>query len=378
MCGLAGILFADPSRSPLTPVLQAMAASIAHRGPDAEGVWTAPGVGLVHRRLAIIDLEGGDQPIGNEDGAIQVILNGEIYNYQELRAELAGKGHRFRTKSDTEVIAHGYEEEGEKILGRLRGMFAIALWDGRQRKLLLARDRVGIKPLYVYRDAEKLLFGSELKAILAYPGIRRDVDGEALEDYLAYGMVGGCRTIFRGIEKLAPGHFLIAGHGNLQAQPQRYWQLRMEPDEAKTPREWEELVRAKVEEAVRGHLIADVPVGAFLSGGIDSSIVTGLAARLTGQPLHTFSIGFGEAKFNELPYARQIAQQFGSHHHRRDRHAGRGPTGGRSHVSLRRTVRRCLGHSYLSGLAAGQATCESGALWGWWRRSLWRLCPVRP
>src|SRR5919109_4533077 len=182
MCGIAGILYFDCQRPVEPSILKAMGDSLAHRGPDAEGFWAEPGLGLVHRRLSIIDLAGGDQPIGNEDGSVQVVFNGEIYNFAELRAGLEARGHRFRTRSDTEVLVHLYEEEGERLVGRLRGMFAFALWDGTRRRLVLARDRVGIKPLYVYRDAEKLLFGSELKAILAHPGVERTIDVSGLED----------------------------------------------------------------------------------------------------------------------------------------------------------------------------------------------------
>src|SRR5437867_217277 len=197
MCGIAGVFYAEAARPVDAVHLKAMGDSIAHRGPDAEGFLIEPGIGLVHRRLSIIDLAGGDQPIGNEDGTVQVIFNGEIYNFQELRKELEAKGHRFRTHSDTEVLVHSYEEYGEHLVDRLRGMFAFAIWDRRQRRLLLARDRVGIKPLYFYRDDEKLIFGSELKAVVAYPGLRRDIDYESLEEYLAFGMVPGSRSIFR-------------------------------------------------------------------------------------------------------------------------------------------------------------------------------------
>src|SRR5690242_7617370 len=206
--------------------MKAMGDAIAHRGPDAEGFWNEAGVGLVHRRLSIIDLSGGDQPIGNEDGSVQVVFNGEIYNFQELRAGLEARGHRFRTHSDTEVLVHLYEEEGEHLVGRLRGMFAFALWDRRRRRLLLARDRVGIKPLYIYRDAEKLLFGSEIKALLAHPGVERALDAAGLEDYLAFGMVPGAGSIFRRVEKLPPAHVLVASAAALDGRPRRYWRLR--------------------------------------------------------------------------------------------------------------------------------------------------------
>ncbi|MBI3463903.1 MAG: asparagine synthase (glutamine-hydrolyzing) [Planctomycetes bacterium] len=314
MCGIAGVLYRDQSRPVDVAVLTAMGEAIAHRGPDAQGFWSAPGVGLVHRRLSIIDLAGGDQPIGNEDGSVQVVFNGEIYNFQELRAALEAKGHRLRTRSDTEVLAHLYEEEGEKLVERLRGMFAFALWDQPRRRLLLARDRLGLKPLYVYRDAEKLLFGSELKAILAHPGIEREIDVAALDDYLALGMVPGSRSIFRRVEKLSPAHVLVFRPRALDAAPHRYWRLDIEPDHNPTAEEWQESIRAKLDETVKLHLIADVPVGAFLSGGIDSSIVVARASRLSPEPLQTFSIGFQEDSFSELPYARQIAQEHGTRH----------------------------------------------------------------
>ncbi len=291
-----------------------MGDAIAHRGPDAEGFWNEPGIGLVHRRLSIIDLAGGDQPIGNEDGSVQVVFNGEIYNFQELRAGLEARGHRFRTRSDTEVLVHLYEDEGERLVERLRGMFAFALWDRRRRRLVLGRDRLGIKPLYIYRDAEKLLFGSELKAILAYPEVERRLDPEALEEYLAFGMVCGSSSIFRRIEKLPPAHVLAVGPDTLNGQPWRYWQLRIEPDEGPTAEEWQERIRAKIAETIRLHLIADVPVGAFLSGGIDSSVIVASCAGQTNGPLQTFSMGFREESFSELPYARLVAEQFGTRH----------------------------------------------------------------
>jgi len=230
MCGIAGVLYADLARPADPAVLRAMGASIAHRGPDAEGCWTEPGVALVHRRLSIIDLGGGDQPIGNEDGSVQVVFNGEIYNYRELRTALEARGHRFRTHTDTEVLVHLYEEEGDRLVERLRGMFAFALWDRARQQLLLARDRIGIKPLYLYRDAEKLVFGSELKAILAHGAVPREIDAESLEDYLAFGIVLGSRSIFRNIEKLPPAHLVTVQPGSLDRAPWRYWQLRIAPE----------------------------------------------------------------------------------------------------------------------------------------------------
>jgi asparagine synthase (glutamine-hydrolysing) len=314
MCGIAGVLHADPSRPVDPEMLRAMGRSIAHRGPDAEGFLNEPGVGLVHRRLSIIDLSGGGQPLGNEDGSIQVVFNGEIYNFHELRRDLEGRGHSFRTHSDTEVLVHLYEDEGDRLVERLRGMFTFALWDRTRRRLLLARDRLGIKPLYVYRDANRLLFASELKAILACPGVPREVRPEALEDYLAFGMVPGDGSIFRGIEKLPPAHVLAARADDLHAAPRRYWRLRVEPDPKPTAEEWRDAVRAKVNEAVRLHMIADVPVGAFLSGGLDSSVVVAAGTAAGATPLRTFSIGFREESFSELPFARQVGERFGASH----------------------------------------------------------------
>jgi asparagine synthase (glutamine-hydrolysing) len=259
-------------------------------------------------------LEGGKQPLGNEDGSVQVVFNGEIYNYRELRQQLEGRGHRFATQSDTEILVHLYEDAGDRLVEQLRGMFAFALWDERKKRLLLARDRVGIKPLYFLQDDEKLLFSSEIKGILAYEGVSRQIDTSSLENYLAYGMVSGTRTIFRGIEKLAPGHVLSVEPGRWNSLPRRYWQLDFSPDDTLTEEQWKEAVRAKVEESVKRHLIADVPVGAFLSGGIDSTIITAMAAQRQHQPIQTFSIGFRENQFNELPYARQVAQQYGTRH----------------------------------------------------------------
>ena len=237
------------------------------RGPDAEGFFRASGIGLAHRRLSIIDLAGGDQPMGNEDGSVQVVFNGEIYNFQQLRDELLAKGHRFQTRSDTEVLVHLYEEVGEELVTRLRGMFAFAIWDATRRRLMLARDRVGLKPLYIYRDDEKLLFGSELKAILAHPNVDRTIDPMAVEDYLAFGMIPGQRAIFRKVRKLRPGHVLTVAPDAPDQSPRRYWRFQVEPDYTTTLEQWQEALEAKIVETVQAHRIADVPVGAFLMAG---------------------------------------------------------------------------------------------------------------
>ena len=313
MCGIAGVFYRD-GRPVERDRLEAMSAAIHHRGSDGEGIFQAPSIGLVHRRLSIIDLEGGRQPLGNEDGSIQVVFNGEIYNYQELQQRLLARGHRFATHSDTEVLVHLFEDTGDQLVDQLRGMFAFALWDEASRRLLLARDRLGIKPLYYYRDEEKLLFASELKAILAFGEVERELDPQSLEDYLAYGMISGTRTIFRGIHKLAPGHTLALDGEHWADSPRRYWRLEFLPDESLSADQWCEQIRAKVSESVERHLIADVPVGAFLSGGIDSSVITALAAQISGQPLQTFSIGFKDAANDELPFARQTAALYGTKH----------------------------------------------------------------
>jgi asparagine synthase (glutamine-hydrolysing) len=293
-------------------LLGEMGGVIAHRGPDAEGHWIEPGLGLVHRRLSIIDLSSGDQPIGNEDGSVQVVFNGEIYNFHELRRRLQAKGHRFVTTSDTEVLVHLYEDVGDALVEQLRGMFAFALWDRQRRRLLLARDRVGQKPLYVYRDRQKLIFGSELKAILAHPDVDREVEPTALEDYFTLGFVPGEKAILRRVSKLPAGHVLAVTAETLDAKPREYW--RWNPAARKQTlslEQWQEMLRAKIDETVRLHTIADVPVGAFLSGGLDSSVVVSTLARDAGQPVKTFSIGFAEGGFSELPYAREVAQSFG-------------------------------------------------------------------
>ncbi|MGF1580881.1 MAG: asparagine synthase (glutamine-hydrolyzing) [Gemmataceae bacterium] len=314
MCGIAGVLYSDTQRPVEPGILKRMGDSIAHRGPDAEGFWNEKGLGLVHRRLSIIDLAGGDQPIGNEDGSIQVVFNGEIYNFRELRKWLEDRGHSFRTHTDTEVIVHLYEEHGERLVDSLRGMFAFALWDRNQRRLLVGRDRLGIKPLYLYRDEEKFLFGSELKAILAHPRVPRRVCPEALEDYLAFRMVPGSRSIFKGIEKLPPAHLLTVNAEDYHRSPRRYWRLNIAPDHTPNSDEWAEKICEKLDESVRLHMRADVPVGAFLSGGVDSSVIVACSAGLAQGPLQTFSIGFREEKFSELPFAKQVSDQFATTH----------------------------------------------------------------
>ncbi|GAB5439968.1 MAG: amidotransferase 1, exosortase A system-associated [Fuerstiella sp.] len=318
MCGIAGVLYSDPQRTPDRQVLRSMGDSIAHRGPDGSGYFVANNVGLIHRRLAIIDLAGGDQPIANEDESVQVVFNGELYNYRELRTQLEASGHRFRTSSDTEVLVHLYEEYGRDLVTRLRGMFAFALWDAKERRLLLARDHVGQKPLYVYRDHEKLVFGSELKAILAHPEIDRSLSPEAIEDYLTFGVIPGERAIFRNVIRLPAAHtMLVDGRAGstINLRPQRYWQLSFDHEATGSESDWLQRVGDKVRESVEAHLVADVPVGAFLSGGLDSSAIVASVADLVKEPVRTFSIGFQEKRFSELPYAAEVARHFGTNHH---------------------------------------------------------------
>ncbi len=318
MCGIAGIVYRDRDRPPRGDLLRGMSTSLAHRGPDGEGFLEAPGLGLVHRRLSIIDLEGGQQPIYNEDRSVAVIFNGEIYNYRELTAGLKSRGHRFATSSDSEVLVHLYEELSDRLVERLRGMFAFALWDFSKERLLLARDRMGIKPLYIYRDSEKVVFASELQGVLCDPEIERNIDPRALESYLALGFVPTSMSILRGIEKLPAAHTVLIDRENWSRYcPRRYWQLEHYPDSSRTVEDWIECVDEKLLDAVEAHMVADVPVGAFLSGGVDSSLVVSAAAGLTEGTINTFSIGVGDGPRSELPFARQLADEVGTRHRER-------------------------------------------------------------
>ena len=308
MCGICGIARASGAVDPAR--LAAMSATLVHRGPDSEGSYVDGPVGLAARRLSIIDLETGDQPLANEDGTVQVVQNGEIYNFRELRAELELAGHRFTTQSDTEVLAHLYEQEGARFAARLRGMFAVAAWDGRARRLVLARDRFGIKPLY-YRAADGgLEFASELRALP-----RGEIDLDALEAYLAFNSVPAPFSIFEGIRKLLPGHLLVWEGGEPRIEPYarpvpaQTADLRTE-DEGFLAEE----LRARLRDSVRAHLISDVPVGVLLSGGVDSGALAALSAQESSEPIRTFSIGYAEASFDELADARLVAQRYGTRH----------------------------------------------------------------
>jgi asparagine synthase (glutamine-hydrolysing) len=297
-----------------------MCDALRHRGPDDEGYHVAPGVGLGQRRLSIVDLATGHQPLANEDGTVWVTFNGEIYNFQELRRRLEGLGHRFVTHSDTEVIVHAYEQYGPDCVNHLRGMFAFALWDGGRQTLLLARDRVGKKPLFYATAGDEFVFASELQGLLRHPGIRREADPTALDEYLTYGYVPAPRSAFRGVFKLPPAHYLTVGRPRsgaegIELRLQRYWQLDYGPKGHVRDEEAAEGLLEVLTEAVRLRLIADVPLGALLSGGIDSSLIVALMSRLSDRPIRTFSIGFEEQEFNELPHARRVARHYGTDHH---------------------------------------------------------------
>jgi len=312
MCGFVGIF--DPSGAPdgnRVPVLEAMTRTLVHRGPDDDGTFFDSHVALGHRRLSIIDLATGRQPIDNEDGSVWVVFNGEIYNHRDLRALLETKGHVFRTKSDTETIVHAYEAWDVACIERLRGMFAFALWDRRRRRLLLARDRIGKKPLYYATVGERVIFASEIKALLAFPGLDRGLDLEAVSDYFSLLYIPREKAIFRQVRKVLPGHYLTADAAGTAVRC--YWDVRFAP-EPTSESQAAARVAELLSESVRVRLESDVPLGAFLSGGLDSSAVVGMMARQASAPVATASIGFSDPAFDELPYARLAAQHFVTDH----------------------------------------------------------------
>ncbi|MBN1394192.1 MAG: asparagine synthase (glutamine-hydrolyzing) [Pirellulales bacterium] len=347
MCGIAGAVWNDASKAVEREALQRMIDVLRHRGPDDEGMYFSsqgPGIGgresaaltpgpspaswrgeldgqplqrpvgvaLGHRRLSIIDVAGGHQPLSNEDGSVWTVFNGEIYNFRELRRRLEQGGHRFRTRCDTEVLVHLYEDEGAEMLGSLRGMFALAVWDARRRRLLLARDRLGQKPLVYRREPGRLLFASELKSLLEAPGATREINPDAVNDYLTYQYVPHPRTIFRGVAKLPPGHLALYENERLEVRP--YWQADFNEEERLPAAEYADRLRELMTAAVEMRLQSEVPLGAFLSGGIDSTIVVGLMSRLMKEPVRTFSIGFPISEFDETDYARAAAERCGSLH----------------------------------------------------------------
>jgi asparagine synthase (glutamine-hydrolysing) len=312
MCGIAGIVPADGS-TPDLRLLRAMTDTLVHRGPDGEGHVALPGCGLGHRRLSIIDLEGGAQPMTDEHDRCWVAFNGEIYNFLELRPALEARGHRFRTRSDTEVIVHLIEDQGARAFAQLRGMFAIAAWDARERTLRLARDRAGKKPLYWFRDRDGLYFASEIKALLVLPNCPREIDLEALDLYLTYQSVPGARTIFRGVHRLPPASVLTWRPGGEPAID-TYWTLDWSRKTTLSYEDARRHLRELIVEATRARLIADVPIGAFLSGGVDSSAVVAAMAEASSGPVKTFSIGFPQKAYDETQYARMVAEQYGTDH----------------------------------------------------------------
>jgi asparagine synthase (glutamine-hydrolysing) len=317
MCGICGLVSLDGTVPADAVALAQMSEALVHRGPDSDGLLVDGPVGLAARRLSIIDLAGGDQPIANEDGRIHVVQNGEIYNYRELRDELARSGHSFSTHSDTEVLVHAYEQWGAAFVERLRGMFAVAIWDSRERRLLLARDRHGIKPLYWSAERGALSFASELKALVRQPGFSGEVDLDALEAYLAFNSIPAPLTIYRGVRKLPPGH-LLEWRDGAQPEVRRFALDRPRPADrlrAESEDELADELRDRLRDSVRAHLVSDVPVGVLLSGGIDSSALVALASTESGERISTFSIGFEERSFDELGRARLVAERYGTDHH---------------------------------------------------------------
>lgn len=316
MCGICGIVGREDA-APVDPhVLNRMNRAMTPRGPDQEGTYVSGPVGLGSRRLSIIDVDGGRQPISNEDGSIRIVFNGEIYNYRELRPYLERRGHKFATNTDTEVIVHLYEELGLDCILQLDGIFGLAIWDNNLKRLMLARDRMGIKPLYYATAGEHLIFGSELKVLLQHPGVHRDLDLIALNEYLSLEYVPSPRTILRGISRLEPGYLLLADEqGTRQV---RYWNISLARSEDRPPVKWRDYaegLRRVLSESVKRELVSDVPVGVLLSGGLDSSAIASFAADHYPGQIQTFSVGFNEPSFDESKYFRQVAERLGSKHH---------------------------------------------------------------
>ncbi|RPI17154.1 MAG: amidotransferase 1, exosortase A system-associated, partial [Lysobacterales bacterium] len=314
MCGITGIFDTQGRREPDRELLRRMNQVQFHRGPDEGGEHFEPGLAFGHRRLLIIDLSSGQQPLANEDGSVLVCFNGEIYNYRSLVPELEAQGHVFRTHSDTEVIVHAWEEWGADCVLRFNGMFAFALWDRNRQTLFMARDRLGKKPLYYTLTADgRLLFASELKSLLEEPTLPRRLDRRAVEEYLAFGYVPDPRSILEGVHKLAPGHSLVWTRGQAAARPRKYWDVSFAPNGTGEAAAAQEVVE-RLKEATRIRLMSEVPLGAFLSGGVDSSAVVAMMAGLSGEPVKTCSISFGVKEYDESEYAQRVATQFGTDH----------------------------------------------------------------
>ncbi len=312
MCGICGYINFDKQDYAREQDIRRMCDVIVHRGPDEDGYFVHDNVALGMRRLSIIDLQTGRQPIANEDKSIWIVYNGEIYNFPELRKELEAKGHIFRTRTDTETIVHAYEEWGVDCPNRFNGMFAFAIWDDRRKQLFLARDRIGIKPLYYYFDEHRLVFGSELKSIVQLPTVPRELDLEALDLFLTYEYIPAPYSILKGIRKLPPGHLLLAKEGKIETH--QYWEVHFQ-ENGRSFEDYKEELLDILQDSVKKRLISDVPLGAFLSGGIDSSTIVALMSRVMDQPVKTFSIGFENQTYNELDYARTIAKHFNTDHH---------------------------------------------------------------
>jgi asparagine synthase (glutamine-hydrolysing) len=313
MCGITGIVHSDPGEYVDPDNIDEMCRVIRHRGPDEWGKWVNRHVGIGMTRLRIIDLAKGSQPIHNEDKSVWIVFNGEIYNFKDLRKELEKRGHLFYSDSDTETIVHLYEDLGEDCVHKLRGMFSFAIWDEKAQSLFLARDRLGIKPLHYFEDGKRLIFGSEIKSILKCPNVPRRVNHSALMNYFAYGYVPDPDSMFEGIKKLPPGHLLTLRKGRLSIR--QYWDVNFNPDYTHTEEYFIERTLEIMREAVKMRLVSEVPLGAFLSGGVDSSMVVALMAQEMSKPVKTFSIGFENQQFNELPYARMVAQKYGTDHY---------------------------------------------------------------
>ncbi|NWG40063.1 MAG: amidotransferase 1, exosortase A system-associated [Hydrogenophilaceae bacterium] len=315
MCGITGIFDTTGSREISRDLLHRMNESQFHRGPDEGGLHLEPGVGLGHRRLSIIDLSTGQQPLFNEDHSVVVVFNGEIYNFQELVPELQALGHVFRTHSDTEVIVHAWEAWGEKCVDRFRGMFAFALWDRNRQTFFLVRDRFGVKPLYyAWLEDGTLIFGSELKSLMQHPGLPRDIDSFAVEEYFAYGYVPEPRTIFKRVHKLPPGFTLVQRRGESRAMPRQYWDMPFTPVKVESIEAAEDELIARLKESIRLRMIADVPLGAFLSGGVDSSAVVAMMAAQSSSPVNTCSIAFTDPSYNEAEFAQIVADRYKTRH----------------------------------------------------------------
>ncbi|HJV93699.1 MAG TPA: asparagine synthase (glutamine-hydrolyzing), partial [Azonexus sp.] len=316
MCGITGIFDTRGKRDIDRAVLHRMNESQFHRGPDEGGTHVEPGVGLGHRRLSIIDLSTGQQPLYNEDQSVCVVFNGEIYNYQELIPELQALGHTFHTRSDTEVIVHAWEAWGESCVDRFRGMFAFALWDRNRETLFLARDRLGVKPLfYALLDDGHFLFGSELKSLLAHGGLKREIDPCAVEEYFALGYVAEPRAIFKQAKKLPPACTLLLRRGQPVGDPREYWDVRFTLDNPISDADARAELTHRLEESIRLRMISEVPLGAFLSGGVDSSAVVAIMAGLSESPVNTCSIGFSDPAFNESEFAKMVAERYQTKHY---------------------------------------------------------------